>query len=263
MVDPLKAQSDADGVVRFRGFGGSYEAIAAINGQQQVLNFTLTAGKTNYISLGKAPAPKLGANGIVNGASFTAGAVSPGEVIAIFGTDFGGSGVTDDVAVLVDGNPLPVPYTVSGQTGAVLPLSIRGVTTIQLEYLGLPSNEIYLPVADASPGIFTQSGGTGQAVALNRSGQLNSPGTPAARGETVSFYATGLGAPDAAGSPAVQPRVRFGQQSGELQSVDWVIPGVYELTARIPAGSPVGEAVPLALDSGSFQSRPGPTLAIR
>jgi uncharacterized protein (TIGR03437 family) len=259
----LKAQSDADGVVRFRGFGGTYEAVATINGKQQVLNFTLTAGKTNYISLGKAPTPKLGANGIVNGASFTAGAVSPGEVIAIFGTDFGGSGVTDDVAILVDGNPLAVPYSVEGQAGAVLPLSIRGVTTIQLEYLGLPSNEVYLPVADASPGIFTQSGGAGQAVVLNSTGQLNSPSSPAARGETVSFFATGLGAPDAAGSPPVQPRVLFGRQTGELQSVGWVLPGVYELTARIPSGSPIGEAVSLTLDSGNFQSQPGPTLAIR
>ena len=45
----------------------------------------------------------------------------------------------------------------------------------------------------AAPGIFTTTGATGQAAALNQDGSLNSASNPAARGSVVSIYATGQG----------------------------------------------------------------------
>jgi uncharacterized protein (TIGR03437 family) len=49
-------------------------------------------------------------------------------------------------------------------------------------------------VVPSVPGIFTKTQtGTGQAAALNQDGSPNSEANPAARGSTVSLFATGEG----------------------------------------------------------------------
>lgn len=263
----LSLRSDADGAVRFRGFGGGYEAVVAINGVERVIPFELGAAKTNYILLGKSPAPKLSAASVLNGASFTPGAVSPGQAVALFGADFGAAALTSatpdasgalpsavgDVTLLVDGKPAQMLYAVQGQAGAVLPIDIRGTTRLQLGYLGQPGNEIFLPVADAAPGIFTESGGRGQAV---------TPTTSTRRGDVFTFFATGLGKPNATGAPSPLPRVFFGSTEAELLSSTRVLPGVFQCNVRVPASAPSG-AVPLSLSSGAFKSQPGVTVSIQ
>jgi uncharacterized protein (TIGR03437 family) len=98
-----------------------------------------------------------------------------------------------DVSVVIDGKLAQMLYSMLGQAGAVLPQSIRGGAKLQIGFLGLTSNEVFLPVAVASPGIFTASGGTGQAVMVNaNTGPLNSSAEPAARGEIVTLFATGM-----------------------------------------------------------------------
>ena len=274
----LSAETDADGMIRFSGFGGQYEAVVTINGRQQVLNFELLAGQSNYLFLGKSPSPKLTAAAALNGASFAAGAVSPGEIVALFGTDFGHTELASaqfdsdgslpstvgDVSVVIDGKPAQMLYSVLGQAGAVLPLSIRGVAKLQIGFLGLTSNEIFLPVADASPGIFTESGGTGQAVVVNAStGQMNSGAGPAARGEIVTFFATGMGVPDASGAPPGQTRVLVGDREAELQFAGLILPGVFQFNAKLAANTPVGGAVALSVGIGNFKSQAGVTIAVR
>jgi uncharacterized protein (TIGR03437 family) len=270
----LDTRSDADGAVRFRGFGGSYEAVVTIGAVQRVIPFELRAGQTNYIMLGKSPAPKLAASAVLNGASFQPGAVSPGQIVAIFGADFGTASLASaqldstgalpstvgDVTVLVDGKPAEMLYAVQGQAGAVLPADIRGVAKLQIGFLGQPGNEIYLPVADASPGIFTRVGGTGPAVAINaNAGVANSPAVPAARGDIVTIFATGLGKPDSTS----RPRVLFGNIEGELLFSGRILPGVFQCNVRVPQTAPTGDAVTITIATGSFQSQSGVTLSIR
>lgn len=274
----FNSRSDDGGALRFRGFGGSYEAIVTSGGNKRTIPFELKAGQTNYILLGKSPAPKLAAAAVLHGASFVPGAVSPGQIVAIFGTDFGTAELASarldesgalptsvgDVSVFVDGKPVEMLYAVQGQAGAVLPADIRGLAKIQIGFLGQPSNEIYLPVADASPGIFTQNGGTGPAVALTAgSGQLNSVASPTGRGEIVTFFATGLGNPDNSGAPNPRPRVLFADREAEILYAGRVLPGVYQFNARVPATIPSGEMVALSISIGGFRSQPGVTISIR
>ncbi len=274
----LRARTDADGAVRFRGFGGNYETVVTVDGVQRVIPFTLRAGQSNYVLLGKPTAPRVAAAAVVNGASFATGPVSPGQVVALFGSDFGASRIATaeldaagalptnvgDVSLLVDGKPAEMLYAVQGQAGAVLPAGIRGIAKLQLGFLGQSSNEVYLPVADASPGVFTVSGGTGQAVAFNaETGDSNRAATPAARGAVVTFFATGMGNTDAAGAPLARARVLFGEREGELLFAGRILPGIYQFNARIPATAPVGGAVPVTVSAGGFQSQAGVTMAIR
>jgi len=63
-----------------------------------------------------------------------------------------------------------------------------------VEYDGILAVAVTVPVLPAVPGIITtNSQGTGQAVALNQDGSLNSASNPAARGTIVILYATGEG----------------------------------------------------------------------
>jgi uncharacterized protein (TIGR03437 family) len=51
-----------------------------------------------------------------------------------------------------------------------------------------------VPIAAASPGIFSQNGsGFGQGYILNKDGSFNTPSNPAAPGDPITLYATGVG----------------------------------------------------------------------
>jgi uncharacterized protein (TIGR03437 family) len=59
---------------------------------------------------------------------------------------------------------------------------------------GAVSNQVALNVATTSPGLFSADGsGFGQAYILNQDGTLNSPAHPAAPGDKIVVYATGVG----------------------------------------------------------------------
>src|SRR5262249_15488994 len=106
------------------------------------------------------------------------------------------------VRVLFDGMPAPILGVSLGQVGAVVPYSLSGKTRtqVQVEYQGVPSNPITVPVAAVAPGVFTaDSSGSGQARLLNEDWSENSPANPAARGSAVLFFATGTGLIDPPG----------------------------------------------------------------
>jgi uncharacterized protein (TIGR03437 family) len=59
---------------------------------------------------------------------------------------------------------------------------------------GGTSNVVKVPVASASPGIFSANGsGYGQGYILNKDGTLNTPSNPASPGDQITIYATGVG----------------------------------------------------------------------
>jgi hypothetical protein len=92
-------------------------------------------------STGAPPAslPAISTAGIVNAATLTAGAVAPGELISIFGTNFGTSAlesfslnnnwvpaVLDDIEVLINGSPVPITAVSSSQINAFIPYNCNG-----------------------------------------------------------------------------------------------------------------------------------------
>jgi uncharacterized protein (TIGR03437 family) len=112
-------------------------------------------------------------------------------------------------------------------------------------------------------------------VALNQNGALNLSGQPAARGELITFYATGEGQTSPTGvtgrtplagkspSPAGQIAVSFGGVPGEVTFAGAVQAGLLQLQARIPAAATAGASVPVVLTIGGTSSPSTAAVAIK
>ena len=152
--------------------------------------------------------PRIFPDCIVNSASYLGGGVAPREIVTIFGAEMGPSNlvrlqVNPDgrlatmlagTRVLFNGIAAPLLYASAGQSSAIVPAALAGESTVdvQVEYNGIRSQRVTVPVLEARPGIFSVDGsGEGQAAIQNEDGSLNSPGNPALRGSVVTLYATG------------------------------------------------------------------------
>jgi uncharacterized protein (TIGR03437 family) len=233
--------------------------------------------------------------GVVNGATFQSGPVAPGEIVAIFGSAIGpptpaGLALTNPrlvsnslqgVEAYFDGVPAPLLYASSGQVNAVVPYSVAGKTTtqLQLEYLGVLSDPVTLQVAATAPGVFSMnSSGQGQGAILNaRDGSVNSASKPAARGDWVSIFATGAGTTTpasvdgfVASAPLPAPIAAVSVTMGGVPcllnfegAAPGLVSGVLQINAQVPAGVPPGPAVPIQVRIGSASSSPAVTLAVQ
>jgi uncharacterized protein (TIGR03437 family) len=147
---------------------------------------------------------------VVNAASYVGGGVAPGEMVTIFGSAMGPSGlvrlrlaedrrlatILAETRILFNGVPAPLLYVSEKQSSAIVPYAVAGRTSVdvQVEYKGVRSDVVTMPVLASRPGIFTlDSSGRGQGAILNEDGSLNSPSNPAQRGSIVTLYATGGG----------------------------------------------------------------------
>jgi uncharacterized protein (TIGR03437 family) len=240
-------------------------------------------------------APSVTPAGVVNGATFQSGPVAPGEIVAIFGSAIGPptpaglaltnprlvSNALQGVEVYFDGVPAPLLYASSGQVNAVVPYSVAGKSTTQLqvEYLGVLSDPVTLQVAATAPGVFSMnSSGQGQGAILNaRDGSVNSASKPAARGDWVSIYATGAGVTTPASvdgfvssaplpAPIAAVSVTMGGVSCLLNfegAAPGLVSGVLQINAQVPAGVSPGSAVPIQVRMGSAISSTAVTLAVQ
>ncbi len=145
--------------------------------------------------------------GIVNAASFapfTAG-IAPGEFLTIYGTNLAPGTVVSSsvpyptilngVQVLINGAPAPLYYVTSGQVAFIMPGGYPyNLAQIQVINNNVASNIVTMPVNQTVPGVYTiPSGGISNAAAVHTNGQIVSPSNPAAPGETIELFATGLG----------------------------------------------------------------------
>ncbi len=154
--------------------------------------------------------PVTDAGCVLNAASLESRAVSPGEIVKIFGRGIGpavrAASVVDSAGritaelggtqVMFDGIPAPLLYAGETEVEAIVPFAIAGRmnTRVVVRSNGLDSAAQVLTVADTAPGIFSVDGsGAGQALALNQDGTLNSPSNPAVKGSIVTFWMTGAG----------------------------------------------------------------------
>ena len=205
---------------------------------------------------------------VVNAASYTVAPVSVGEILVVFGSDFGSA---DTTRVTFDTSPGKLLYVTPTQLAVTVPQTAgNGQTTamqIQTSH-DVFSATVQLPIAPAAPGLFTSNAsGTGQAAAVNQDGSLNDAAHPAPAGSVVSLYGTGGGAltKDAlprialpvsatiAGLPAdvLYAGVAPGQPEGLMQ-----------MNVQIPAGLKAGAAEVL-VKIGDTLSQPGVTLMVQ
>lgn len=233
------------------------------------------------------------AAGVLNAASFAGGAVSPGELVTIFGTGFGASPIAQAsygsdgylpvevgaTRVYFDNVAAPMIYSLNRQVSAVAPYDISGATQVQVEYAGLRSQAVSIPVTTAAPGIYCYAGGAGQAVAINTYADQSvayNQARPATPGSYLTFFITGEGAtasPWADGllpvaplfpTPAAPVIVRMGGVLSEC-SGNWaglIFDGVTQVNACVPAGAPTGDTVPLGVTVGGVSAQPGVTVRI-
>jgi uncharacterized protein (TIGR03437 family) len=156
-----------------------------------------------------SPRPRMFPDCVVNAASYVGGGVAPGELVVVFGSMIGpqqlvpGSPVANKfpnalagTRILFNGIPAALLYVSEQQSSAIVPFGVAGQTSVdvQVEYQGMRSDPITVPVLSSRPGVFSADGsGWGQALILNEDGSLNSPANAAARGSTISLYLTGGG----------------------------------------------------------------------
>jgi uncharacterized protein (TIGR03437 family) len=156
-----------------------------------------------------APLPTI--NSVVNAASFLKGAVSPGEIVTLFGTSMGPAAAayatTDPstgklattiggVQVFFSGTAAPMIYASSTQISAIVPYEMAPIASpsVWVKYVGQTSNAYQLTSATTAPGLFTQNAsGSGPGAILNQNLSLNGPANPAAKGSIVMVYMTGEG----------------------------------------------------------------------
>ena len=228
----------------------------------------------------------------MNAASNLAGAIAPGEIVVLYGSNLGpsslavasvsGDGYFDaslaGSSVTFNGIPAPLLYTSAGQVAAIVPYAVSGGTAqIVVSFQGQKSPVFSVPVADAAPGIFTSdSSGQGQAACLNQDYSVNSPSTPAHAGDYIVLFATGEGLttpPGADGKPASDPlpkpnlaiAVTIGSQAVTpvyAGGAPGEVAGVLQINVQIPSGT-VGNAVPVSIRAGPQSSRTGVTIAVR
>jgi len=239
--------------------------------------------------------PAISTAGIANAASFAAESVAPGEILTIFGSAMGpallqrlqlnpdGRSVSNSLSgtrVLFNGVPGPLIYTRTDQVSVIVPYGVATSATveIQVEYNGVPSNRVTLPVAKAAPGIFTlDSSGRGQGAILNQDYFVNGPSRPASIGSVIIIYATGAGrtnppAPDGGiiGTPLplVQETVTVkidGQDAEVLYAgmAPSLVNGVLQINARIPSGLARGGSLPIEVSVGGRSAQSGVTVAVQ
>lgn len=209
---------------------------------------------------------------VANAASLVRDLAAPGTMVTLTGERLGGK-------VLIDGKPALVVSSSEEAMTAIVPYGVAGKTSVAVvvELDDKQSPEYTLPVAAVAPGIFTRSAaGDGPAMAKNEDGGENSAAAPAARGSTVTLYATGEGQTD---PPGVDGAIPEGDAPKPLAPVEVTIGGAVAQVIRAAgaAGSPAGlleiqitvpeiepgDAVAVELRIGGVSAQSGVTLAVR
>lgn len=213
-----------------------------------------------------------GESTVLHSASYRAGPFAPGQLVSVFGNGIG------PAQLRINGMPAPVLWAGSDQLNAQIPYGVVGLDTAVVEVWvndRLHSSST-LQIRPAAPGLFTLSGGTGQAIALNQDGSLNSPVNPAARGSVVVLYATGEGQtdpPGIEGAPAGMPlprpvlpvEVRIGGLPAEILYAGCApgFTGLMQINVRIPPGFIPAGNLRVELFIGGASSQPGVAIAVR
>jgi uncharacterized protein (TIGR03118 family) len=230
-------------------------------------------------------APPANVSSLSNGASgVTAAAIAPGEVVLLNGGTIGPSPTVVGVipttgsmattlstaTVTFNNSPAPILYAGASQTAVVVPYEIAGSTSasVVVSYRGQTTSAFTIPVAGSAPGLFTSGeNGTGEILAFNQDGTVNSASNAAARGTVVTFYATGDGVEDPTGvdgvvngdfihAPVLPVSATIGGQTAQVVfsgSAPGLLAGVLQIEAVAPSAAAAG-AQPVVFTIGSANS---------
>jgi uncharacterized protein (TIGR03437 family) len=243
LVDPTVATTDESGAIHFHWTPGT----GPLNEMRVSLQDSTPPTAVTVTALGR---PSFAIGGLVNAASFSP-SISPGSLATLFGanlaagvTESAGSSVTDRLAsvqVLLNGTAALITFVSDTQINFVVPPNLspgEGQMVVSTP-LGA-SDPVRVTVAALSPGIFVQSPTGLGAVVLAGTGQTTAE-RPAAPGDVLEIYATGLGPVRESSIPGLQetlarPEILLGSVPTELlfSGQSPCCAGLYQVNVRVP-----------------------------
>ena len=215
--------------------------------------------------------PAISAGGVVNAASFQAGAgVVPGSYISIFGSNMADSTAVVDTSILqVSLNSVSVSFDIPslgislpahfifvspGQINVQVPWELPSGATVQMKVtIGFVPGALFsTQVVDYSPAVYADT--SSFAAALDESFNVITTSNPVQRGHVVQLFVNGLGQVDhrpATGEPAgsnplsnsiVKPTVTIGGVNAPAQFSGLApgFAGLNQINVVVPAGINAG-----------------------
>ena len=217
----------------------------------------------------------LNTRGVTSAASyFPPGApIAPGEFIGLYGTGLAPGEQTaappypstlNGVSISINGAAAPVRYVSANQIVCLVPYAAQGSTaTITVQNGSAASNTVTVPLAATAPSVFTlDQSGVGLGAILHADYTPVNSSKPAAAGETVQVFLTGLGAvtpgvPDgtAGGSNPVSRTIAspisvlIGGTNAQVSFSGLApgFPGLYQMNVTVPSYASGPATLPLAI----------------
>ena len=209
--------------------------------------------------------------GITNAASFDNTALAPGSLASLFGVFTGTNTTTassspwlttlSGLSVKFNNVAAPLYYVSATQVNVQVPWEMASVSTaaVTVTVNGVASPPQSIPISSTAPGVFQY--GQNQGIATNAlSANLITAANPARPGLTyLTIYCTGLGlvtnqpATGVAASSTLlshatlTPTVTIGgvPTNATFAGLSPGFIGLYQINVQVPAGTPVGNSVPL------------------
>ncbi|MCZ6750388.1 MAG: hypothetical protein O7E51_01005 [Acidobacteria bacterium] len=239
--------------------------------------------------------PAVPDGGVVDGASFALhpNPLAPGAIVSIFGTDltdgsdgsftfFDSNGrlatTLAGAQVTFNGIAASLFAAFPGQLNVQIPTELTDVSTATVEVTvnGQTSTPRTIFIDPVSPGIFTvSSSGSGAGAILHADGSLITSQKPAAPGEVIIIFCTGLGEvkPEVGtGFPATGLHTTVETPTVTIDGLDAVVQfsglaptfvGLYQVNAVVPPeGVGMANDIPIVLTIGGRQSNPNKTVTI-
>ncbi len=259
---PEEAVTDAAGKVSFDWI----PAPAAANELHITLPDLAGSPVVTVTAIGK---PAFAANGVVDAARF-ATLLSPGTLATIFGANLAGGKTASatpplptelaGVRVLLNDQAAQLLYVGDSQINFVAPADLAPGTCRVVVHTAFGETAVSgVRIGEVSPGIFVVAQDGLGAVTVAGTGVVTSE-RPAAPGDYLEIYATGLGAVQPSGIPGLSETVRKPSVSIAGLPVEvpfsglapgW--PGLYQINVRVPDGVPSGRQT-LSLTIGGVSS---------
>jgi uncharacterized protein (TIGR03437 family) len=218
---------------------------------------------------------------VVDAASESAGPVSAGKIVTIYGGGLGpqqlalsqpDNGVFGTqlagTSVAFNGIAAPLVYTSASQVAAIVPYAVSGTSAqMTVSYQGQVSSAFAVTVAASAPGLFTvNETGAGQLATVNAvTGVFNDAAHPAKAGDYLELFATGEGQTTPAGvdgktaalpypAPLLAVSVTVGGISAPVVYAGGApgeTAGLMQVNIQIPPGVAPGGYVPVVLTVGA------------